>query len=79
MTKLTKSDDCADHPLASDADLYLAWNEMQWTMDGQVAETTISKESLCVVPEESHFLLLNCKTNNYLILNNNQSNIFSFV
>ena len=57
MTQLTKSEVCAEHPLNSDADLYLAWTEMQWIMDGQVRETTMSKEELCVVPEESHFVL----------------------
>ena len=60
MIRLTKSEDCADHPLTTDKDMYLAWNDMQWIMDGQVTEMTMSKEELCFVPEESHFLLLNC-------------------
>ena len=52
---MTKSVVCAEHPLKSDKDL--SWTEMQWIMDGQVRETIMSKEELCVVPEESHFVL----------------------
>ena len=59
MIKLTKSDACAVHPPSPTAELYLGWNEMQWNMDGEVRESTISTEELCYVPEESHFLLLN--------------------
>ena len=59
MSKLTKSQECTLHPPTSTADLYLGWNDMQWIMDGQVTETSVSKEELCLVPEESHFVLLN--------------------
>ena len=59
MIKLTKSDACTVHPPSPTAELYLGWNEMQWNMDGEVRESTISTEELCYVPEESHFLLLN--------------------
>ena len=59
MTKLTKSQECALHPPTPTADLYLGWIDMQWIMDGQVIEKTESKKELCLVPEESHFVLLN--------------------
>ena len=59
MIKLTKSDACAVHPTGPTAELYLGWNEMQWNMDGEVRESTISMEELCLVPEDSHFMLLN--------------------
>ena len=59
MTQLTQSSECTVHPPTPTAELYLGWNEMEWIVDGQVAESTISKEELCFVPEESHFVLLN--------------------
>ena len=59
MIKLTQSDACAVHPIAPSAELYLGWNDMHWNIDGEVKESAISTEELCLVPEESHFLLLN--------------------